>query len=148
MRTSSAIKVLGCLQGSAAVYQLVADPVIELTRFGIRNALMDDQRHLFPVHGCNGHAAVRTHTTMLPAVCRDIVGRFARLSLHEKGSTECERRFAVINTNDASLKGAVVVMKLTIFEIERPVSSKVGALLRSGRNSACQCDDERGSKQG
>jgi len=41
----------------------------------------------------------------------------------------------VINPDDASLEDAVVLMKLTLLEIERPVSREVGALLRSARNA-------------
>src|SRR5687767_13342698 len=137
MRTSAPIKVLSRSQRSSVVYQLVPDPVIELAGLWIRNALMNDRDTLFPVHRRDGHAAVRAHATMLLAVCRDFVGPFVRLSLHENSSSVCERRLAVIDTNDASLEGAVVLMKLTTLEIERPVSRKVGALLGS-RNGGCQ----------
>ena len=122
--------------------------VIELPRLRMRNALMDDQRHLFPVHRRNGQAAARIHTTMLPAVHRHIVGRFARLSLYEKNSAECESPFAVIDTNDAALEGAIVLMKLAALEVRRPVSRKIWALLRGNQDAGRSSDDERPEKGG
>ena len=41
-------------------------------------------------------------------------------------------------------KGAEVLMQLASLEIERPVSRKVGALLRSRRNPDCQSQDQQG----
>ena len=55
---------------------------------------------------------------------------------------ECESRFAVLNANEGSLKGAEVVMKLATLEIGRPGSRKVGVFLLSGRHSDREGDDE------
>jgi hypothetical protein len=84
---------------------------------------------------------------MLAPVGRHIVGGFARLTLHEKGPAERERRFVVINTNDASLKDAVGLMKAAVGQIERPISGKVRAILRGCRTQLGVSYDKLESKK-
>ena len=77
---------------------------------------------------------------MLPAVGCGLVRPLVGLSFHEKGSAEGERRFAVIYSNQAFLKRAVVRMKLTLLEIECPVAREIRALLHSRRDTG-GCSD-------